>query len=93
MKRGNIKLVSNSGELLKEYTNSLELLMEMKLRLVHMSSNGAKNSETNVKNFEVIQVVDARQFFLNPETVVRFYELLARDRLMAPKMITRSITY
>lgn len=45
--------------------------MEMKLHLVHVSSNGIKNSELNVKSFKVIQVVDAQQFFINTETVAK----------------------
>lgn len=90
---GTLSLVSNSGELLKKDTNSLELLMEMKLRLVHVSSNGIKNSEMNVKSFKVIQVADARQIFINPEIVARFCELLAEDRIMAQKMNTRSTPY
>jgi hypothetical protein len=45
--------------------------MEMKLCLVHVSSKSIKNSEMNVKNFKVIQVVNVRQIFINTETVAR----------------------
>jgi hypothetical protein len=41
----------------------------------------------DVENFRVIQVVDARQIYLNQETVARCYELLPVDRPMVPKWI------
>ena len=39
----------------------------MKLRLVHVSSNGIKNSEMNEENFKIIQVVYVQQIFINEE--------------------------
>jgi len=70
VQRGNIKSCFKLGRTTEENTNSLELLM-VKLRLVHVSSNGIKNSDMNVRSFKVIQVVDVRQIFINTETIAR----------------------